>query len=70
MRKAATPKRWFSGWRVVERVPQNDPADQGTAFGLDMSLDPAWAESLPASIPRARPFGWVQRLTARRRPVT
>ena len=66
--KAANPNRWFTGWRSAERVPQ-DPADLGTAFGLDMSLDPDWAAS-PAAAPVARPPGWVQRLTARRRQAT
>ncbi len=66
--KAGTPNRWFTGWRFAERAPQDDPADLGTAFGLDMSLDPDWAE--PAAPPVARPPGWVQRLTARRRQAT
>lgn len=68
--KAATSNRWFTGWRFAERAPQNDPADLGTAFGLDMSLDPDWTEPAPVSAPVARPPGWVKRLTARRRPAT
>ncbi|HLL11768.1 MAG TPA: hypothetical protein VK570_11960 [Rubrivivax sp.] len=64
--KAATPTRWFSGWRIAARAPQSDPADLGTAFGLDMSLDPDWGEPQAPAAPAARPRGWVRRLTARR----
>ena len=64
--KAAARNRWFTGWRFGDRAPRNDPADQGTAFGLDMSLaDCAAAEAALA----ARAPGWVQRLTARLRPA-
>lgn len=66
--KVATPTRWFTGWRCAVRVAQ-DPADLGTAFGLDMSLDPDWAAS-SAATPVARFPGWMQRLTARRRQAT
>lgn len=51
MNKAVIPSRWFSGWRTAERPMQDDPADLGTAFGLEMSLtesarEAACAESL------------------------
>lgn len=62
--KTAAPHRWFASWRVTGRLPQIDPADLGTAFGLDMSLDPDW--TVPAA-PVSRTPGWVRRLTARRR---
>ena len=68
--KAATPKRWFSGWRFAARAPRHDPADLGTAFGLEMSLDPDWGESQQPAAPAARPAGWVRRLTARRSQAT
>ena len=68
--KAAAPQRWFTGWRLAERAPQNDPADLGTAFGLDMSLDPDWAASPAAAAPVARSPGWVRRLATRRRAAT
>ena len=67
--KVAEPSRWFTGWRFAERVPQTDPADLGTAFGLDMSLDPDWAATPQVAAPVARPPGWVRRLTTRRRPA-
>ncbi|MFO1292497.1 MAG: hypothetical protein U1F07_05385 [Rubrivivax sp.] len=33
---------WYAPWRSVERAPadESDPADLGTAFGLDLSLQP------------------------------
>ena len=65
--KAAAPNRWFSGRRVADRVPHDDPADQGTAFGLEMTLDPNWTQ--PAQPAAPTPSGWVQRLAARRRPA-
>jgi hypothetical protein len=63
--KAAQPQRWFHSWRSTPRpAPDTDPADLGTAFGLDLSLsEPA---ALPATPAERRP-GWVQRLAERRR---
>jgi hypothetical protein len=65
MTKAATPTRWFSAWRPAARVVQDDPADLGTAFGLDMSMiDDA---PPPAAVPaERRGSGWAQRLGWRR----
>jgi len=33
---------WYAPWRSVERAEadETDPADLGTAFGLDLSLQP------------------------------
>ena len=68
--QAAARKRWFTGWRFAERVPHDDPADEGTAFGLDMSLGPEWAESEPQPAPPpARAPAWLHWLTPRRRPA-
>ena len=55
--------RWFSGWRSAER-PAPDPADFGTAFGLDLSLNELVhaAPARPAASPRR---GWMQRLAGR-----
>jgi hypothetical protein len=35
------PSRWFAGWRSEGKTIQDDPADVGTAFGLEMSLNAA-----------------------------
>jgi hypothetical protein len=45
MNKAVIPSRWFSGWRTAERPMQDDPADLGTAFGLEMSLNESAREA-------------------------
>jgi hypothetical protein len=71
---AASPSRWFPGWRTAERPMQDDPADLGTAFGLEMSLNEAAAEAAreapsaaPAHPAGARRQGLMQRLTGRRK---
>lgn len=77
MAKAQSPARWYAPWRQSRAVRSSepaDPADLGTAFGLDLSMtppdggaeSPAPAQS-PHPAPAARP-GWVLRLAARRRP--
>ncbi len=68
MSKAAAPSRWFKAWRPAPRVEPDDPADQGTAFGLDMSLlDDA---PPPGPAPRPARAPWAQRLGFRRpKPV-
>ncbi len=66
--KAVSSHRWFSPWRSGPRpVPDADPADLGTAFGLDLSMSEQ--APLPASASERRP-GWVRRLTSRRRAAT
>ena len=65
MNKAAPSQRWFAAWRASERQVQDDPADLGTAFGLDLSLNELVHEPVPA--PAQRP-GWMRRLASRRKP--
>ena len=67
MNKAAPSPRWFSGWRAAERPAQDDPADLGTAFGLDLSLNELIHEPQPAPAQRRR--SWVQRLAGRHKPA-
>jgi hypothetical protein len=67
MNKAAPPHRWFAGWRATERPVQDDPADLGTAFGLDMSLNELTHEPPPATSERR--VGWMQRLAGRSKPA-
>ncbi len=63
--KATPPQRWFQAWRSTARpAPVDDPADVGTAFGLDLSM----ADTPPEPLTR-RP-GWVRRLSLRRRSTT
>ncbi len=65
MNKADQSNRWFSAWRAPRRPQEADPADMGTAFGLDLSLDILHPETNPA--PTARPASWVARLALRRK---
>jgi hypothetical protein len=67
MSKAATSQRWFSGWRAERRPVQDDPADLGTAWGLDMSMIDHGPE--PAVLPVPRRRGWAQRLGLQRKTV-
>lgn len=69
MAKAASHTRWFSGWRSPPAVPETDPADLGTAFGLELSLDDTPREPAP-HVPAARPPGWMSRLATRRKAAT
>ena len=65
--KAVTPPRWYARWRSERPLANGtDPADLGTAFGLDLSMMQAAPE--PALSER-RP-GWVRRLTTRHRKAT
>ncbi len=66
--KTVNPQRWFSTWRRAARpAPDTDPADFGTAFGLEMSMLETPAE--PAATTERR-FGWMHRPTTPRRSAT
>lgn len=71
MHKSTPSPRWFAGWLGGARsASRNDPADQGTAFGLEMSLLPFDADVIPAPpAPPPRRGGWMQRWTERRKPA-
>lgn len=49
-------------------IQDDDPADMGTCFGLDMSLDQAEASDKPHHPPPAATTWWT-RLAPRRRTV-
>ncbi len=67
MKKAdRSPTRWFAAWRARPVVaPALDPADCGTAFGLDLSIPGDEPAARPAAPP---PQGWRARWA--RRPRT
>jgi hypothetical protein len=46
-----------------------DPADLGTAFGLDLSLNEIVHEPPVSVAPAWRKPGWVGRLSLRRKPA-
>lgn len=68
MTKATTPARWFSGWRASPQPLDADPADLGTAFGLDLSLNEIPHEPPVTVAPALRRPGWMGRLTTRGKP--
>ncbi len=67
MSKVGTPQRWFSGWRIASRPARSDPADMGTAFGLELSLFESSQPPVPLAV--ARRAWWMQLLGARRKPA-
>lgn len=69
MAKSVNPNRWFSGWRADAAPPPIDAADQGTAFGLELSLQELEYEPPPAEPAPRRP-GWVARMADRRKAPT
>lgn len=69
MNKPAHIHRWFSGRRSTPRPAEEDPADYGTAFGLDLSLHDVRADPASPVVAKAH-AGWVERLVTRRRPAS
>ncbi len=60
-----SPNRWFAAWRARPvQAPALDPADCGTAFGLDLSI-PSADTPPPATAPATT--GWRERWARRRR---
>jgi len=62
MNKATPPPPWYTPWRAKAK-DADDPADLGTCFGLDMSLDD---EPRADDAGGSAKVGWVQRWTLRR----
>ena len=69
MNKSDPPHRWFGHWRAIARPPQDDPADLGTAFGLDLSLSELAEDPPPPRTPLEGRAGWMQRMVSKRRPA-
>ena len=69
MDRADPSPPWYAPWRhATQPRPADDPADLGTAFGLDLSMgDPAppAAPAQPSSVGR-HAGRWMLRLAARR----
>jgi hypothetical protein len=62
----APSARWYSLWRSPA-ARQDDWADLGTAFGLDLSMGPDAPATPAPTEAKPRSTGWVRRLTTRRR---
>ncbi len=74
MTRSNSPAPWYAPWRSeAEPVASDDPADLGTAYGLDLSLDPLArpSDDAAAATPAAPATDarWVQRPGTRRRPA-
>jgi hypothetical protein len=70
MSKAETNSRWYAPWRQASMADQDDAADMGTAFGLDLSIAsefPPAAEAPAAQAKVPSRGGWIKRLTLRAR---
>lgn len=64
--KDPPPKHpWFSRRRGDPGHVPDDPADVGTAFGLDLSMDPEQPAPRTAAETGVRP-GWARRVLGRR----
>jgi len=74
MNKPVPSRRWFGLRRADAPFDHGDWADQGTAFGLELSLSQMDDDTPRAAAPRAAaPLppepDWMQRLWARRKPA-
>ncbi len=68
MSKADTNSRWYAPWRQASLADQDDAADMGTAFGLDLSVASEFPKSTEApTTPAQEPSrgSWIKRLTLR-----
>jgi hypothetical protein len=65
MTKAAKSKRWFAGWRTAAQPDAHDPADHGTAYGLELSLPDTLPLAVPLPKEAGRSSGWMRRLSPR-----
>lgn len=61
MPKKQIPTAGWWPWRRPRRAIGPDAADHGTAFGLDLSLQPAPAEQRAAAPASPRRRGWLRR---------
>jgi hypothetical protein len=66
MGNKAAQTRWFRPWRTTPVSRLEDPAEMGTAFGLDLSLNASQPEQ-PATTTTQRPANWVSRWAQRRK---
>jgi hypothetical protein len=58
---------FLAHWRRSRPTAELEPADMGTAFGLEMSLQPVSHEpAAPGHARTAADQGWLQRMRRRR----
>ena len=70
MKKAESPARWYHAWQPRRAEADDDAADMGTAFGLDMSIPDDVAEPLPGGQATRRDSGFMARWNNRRKTAS
>jgi hypothetical protein len=70
MKKADTPARWYHAWQPQRTEVDDDAADMGTAFGLDMSIPDDVAETTPVAATARREPGFMARWNNRRKTAS
>jgi hypothetical protein len=66
MKKAESPARWYHAWQPQRTEVDDDAADMGTAFGLDMSIPDDVATTSSPSAATKRDAGFMARWNNRR----
>lgn len=70
MKKAESPARWYHPWQSQRAQDDDDAADMGTAFGLDMSISDEAADAATRTAAAARDPGFLARWTHRRKTAS
>jgi hypothetical protein len=67
MKKAESPARWYHAWQPRRAEAEDDAADMGTAFGLDMSIPDDIVVPPPGGQAARRDTGFMARWNNRRK---
>ena len=70
MKKAESPARWYHAWQPRRAETDDDAADMGTAFGLDMSIPDDVAEPLAGGPATRRDSGFMARWNNRHKTAS
>ena len=71
MKKAASPARWYHAWQPRRaEADDDDAADMGTAFGLDMSIPDDVVAPPPGSLATRGDSGFMARWNNRRKTAS
>ena len=70
MKKAESPARWYHAWQPQRAEVDDDAADMGTAFGLDMSIPDDDAVTPSGTTASPREPGFMARWNNRRKTAS
>lgn len=70
MKKAESPARWYQPWQSQRAKDDDDAADMGTAFGLDMSISDEAADAAALTAAATRDQGFMARWNNRRKTAS